>query len=162
MTKCNIKVAFFDLDGTLTDGMYHVGANGELTKSFNTKDFKGLSELHEEGIQVHIITHSDDSVIHQKVKELKFPIEIHHLSGDKAGYIEKWCQENDFDVVDNVAFMGDDIGDLTAMAMVYFNASPKDSHYTVRNISRYKCRLKGGKGAVREFCDFILLENERK
>tara|TARA_Y100000310_G_C20642070_1_gene794535 strand:+ start:1331 stop:1813 length:483 start_codon:yes stop_codon:yes gene_type:complete len=151
-----IKAFWCDLDGTITDGMYHVGANGELTKSFNTKDFWGLSELHEEGIQVHIITHSDDSVIHKKVKELNFPIEIHNITGDKADYIEKWCEENNFDAVYNVAFMGDDLGDLSAMQMVHFTGCPSDAYYRVAYFAEYKCEHSAGKGAVREFCDKIL------
>lgn len=174
-----IKAAFFDLDGTITDGMYHVSASGTLTKSFYTRDFYGLHALDQADIQVHILTHSDDDVIHHKIEHLsdyKFPIEIHHLtpewvrtffddpfypkSIDKGEYLTWWSKNNHFDLKE-IAYMGDAEGDIPALEIAGMAACPHDA---IDKVKWYEdvaiMSSPGGKGAVHDFCGFILEHNE--
>lgn len=184
MMKKKIKAAFFDLDGTLTDGMYHVGANGELTKSFYTRDFYGLHALDKAGIQVHILTHSDDNVIHEKIKCLdnyKFPIEVHHLtpnwvetwgwqpgypkSIDKGEYLTWWANKNNIELKE-IAYMGDAEGDIPALKIAGMVGCPSDAVFEVRDLRLDDTYIMdvgfpGGKGAVHEFCRLILERNEQ-
>jgi 3-deoxy-D-manno-octulosonate 8-phosphate phosphatase (KDO 8-P phosphatase) len=52
----NIRLAAFDVDGTLTDGRLHYGEDGRETKVFHVHDGLGLKRLQANGIHVAIIT----------------------------------------------------------------------------------------------------------
>jgi 3-deoxy-D-manno-octulosonate 8-phosphate phosphatase (KDO 8-P phosphatase) len=51
-----VKVAFFDVDGVLTDGGLLFSESGETLKRFNTLDGHGLKMLQKVGITPVIIT----------------------------------------------------------------------------------------------------------
>ena len=45
------------------------------------------------------------------------------------------------------------------MKRIGFSASPLDAEKSIRNISDFKCKKRGGEGAFREFVDVILNSN---
>ncbi len=53
-------------------------------------------------------------------------------------------------------FIGDDVIDLPILSRVGFAASVPNGHAEVRARVHYVTQACGGKGAVREICDFIL------
>ena len=53
-------------------------------------------------------------------------------------------------------FIGDDVIDLPVLSRVGFAASVPNGHPEVRSRVDYVTVASGGKGAVREVCDFIL------
>ena len=53
-------------------------------------------------------------------------------------------------------FMGDDLLDLGAMAECGFAATVPESSEAVRARAHYVSRSAGGRGAVRELCEFLL------
>ena len=57
---------------------------------------------------------------------------------------------------EEAGYMGDDLIDLRAMAACGFSASPADGHRLARQYARFVCSHEGGRGAVREVCEFIL------
>jgi 3-deoxy-D-manno-octulosonate 8-phosphate phosphatase (KDO 8-P phosphatase) len=57
---------------------------------------------------------------------------------------------------DEAGFMGDDVIDLQVMAACGFSAAPADAHDLNLQQADYVARLPGGRGAVREVCEFIL------
>ena len=62
----------------------------------------------------------------------------------------------------NVAYVGNDINDLECIKMVGLPVCVSDSYPDIRNNSLFITKAKGGYGAVREFCDFIVrVKNER-
>jgi 3-deoxy-D-manno-octulosonate 8-phosphate phosphatase (KDO 8-P phosphatase) len=52
--------------------------------------------------------------------------------------------------------MGDDVIDLPVMTRVGFAISVPNGHAEVRSRAHFIPQAHGGKGAVREVCDFIL------
>jgi 3-deoxy-D-manno-octulosonate 8-phosphate phosphatase (KDO 8-P phosphatase) len=52
--------------------------------------------------------------------------------------------------------MGDDVIDLPVMTRVAFAASVPNGHSEVRARAHYVSEARGGQGAAREVCDFIL------
>ena len=52
--------------------------------------------------------------------------------------------------------MGDDVIDLPVMTRVGFAASVPNAHPEVQTRAPYVAQVRGGHGAVREVCDFIL------
>ena len=59
-------------------------------------------------------------------------------------------------VLNNIAYIGDDINDLEIMKKVGFSAPPFDGIKNAIAISDYHCKLSGGKGAFREVVDLII------
>jgi 3-deoxy-D-manno-octulosonate 8-phosphate phosphatase (KDO 8-P phosphatase) len=57
---------------------------------------------------------------------------------------------------EQVAFMGDDLPDLTLMKKVGVSIAVADAHNTVLNYADMITLEKGGNGAVRETCEAIL------
>jgi len=175
-----IKVAFFDLDGTITDGMYNVSSDGKITKSFYTRDFHGLEILSNSGICVCIITNSNDDCIKHKLNRLNFNIMLFMDVEDKKTYIDKLIKENNdicnrkdvFCFKDNqykiiswysIAYMGDAENDLECMDYIGLFGCPKDAIPQVRK----KCKdfvsiYNGGHGAVWEFSKYILEHNKKE
>jgi 3-deoxy-D-manno-octulosonate 8-phosphate phosphatase (KDO 8-P phosphatase) len=54
------------------------------------------------------------------------------------------------------AFIGDDVADIPAMLQVGFAVAVADAVEETKQAAHYVTELKGGQGAVREVCDFIL------
>jgi len=60
-----------------------------------------------------------------------------------------------------MAYMGDDVNDVTALQTVGYAAAPADCVDQVRQVVHYICHKKGGEGAVREVIDMILAARHR-
>ena len=52
--------------------------------------------------------------------------------------------------------MGDDLPDICVLEEVGLKCCPNDAVEPVKKVCNYISSLNGGKGAVRELCDFIL------
>jgi 3-deoxy-D-manno-octulosonate 8-phosphate phosphatase (KDO 8-P phosphatase) len=59
------------------------------------------------------------------------------------------------------AAMGDDWPDLPVMQRCAFACAPANAHLEVAAIAHYVTRSRGGDGAVREFCDLLLVASGR-
>jgi 3-deoxy-D-manno-octulosonate 8-phosphate phosphatase (KDO 8-P phosphatase) len=57
---------------------------------------------------------------------------------------------------DEAAFMGDDLVDIPAMRIAGLAAAPSDAVSEVIECAHIVTDLEGGRGAVRELCEFIL------
>ena len=65
-----IKVAFFDVDGVLTDGGLYLSEHGETLKRFNTLDGHGLKMLQKAGITPAVITGRDSLPLRSRLAAL--------------------------------------------------------------------------------------------
>ena len=52
--------------------------------------------------------------------------------------------------------MGDDLPDICVLEKVNLKGCPADAVDEVKNIANFISSKNGGRGAVREFCDYIL------
>ena len=64
--------------------------------------------------------------------------------------------------VKDAAFLGNDINDLGCLNDVGFPACVADSYPGLFKVSKYITKAKGGYGAVREFCDFIVKAKDER
>ena len=65
-----VRVAFFDVDGVLTDGGLYFSETGETLKRFNTLDGHGLKLLQKAGITPAVITGRDSAPLRLRLKAL--------------------------------------------------------------------------------------------
>lgn len=149
-----VRLAAFDVDGTLTDGRIVLDAAGNESKSFHVADGLGLKLLGEFGIGVAFVTARSGSVVPARARELGVR---HVFTGvpDKLACLDELAAKVGISRA-QIAFMGDDLPDLRVLAAVGFAIAPADAHPWVRERVHWRTRLPGGHGAARELCDLVL------
>ncbi len=154
-----IKLIIMDVDGTLSDGRFFVLPDGKVIKSFDVKDGAGIIFLGLAGIKTAIITGKSSEVVRNRAAELQIDDYYEGISNKAIPFfelLEKYDLKKD-----EVAYIGDDIGDAEVMGMVGFSAAVGDAHPLIKRISHYIAKRYGGRGAVREVIDFILDVQEK-
>lgn len=145
-----------DVDGTLTDGKIYMSASGELMKAFNIKDGYAIAHLREYGIEPVIITGRDSEIVKQRCAELKI-FELYQGISNKLFKLKEICKKKGIELL-NVAYIGDDVNDLTCIQQCGCTACPVDAVKAVKDKVNYVCAEKGGEGAVREFCEYLIAQ----
>jgi len=152
-----IKVIVVDLDGTLTNGYYHVSDNGILTKSFNTKDFWALEMAQKQDLDIWILTGSTDGVIDAKMRHLpsycKKRLTLYKGVENKDRWFESMFLMNRSLTWDNIAVIGDGGNDIEIAKKAAFSACPSDALEDLKRVCVYVSTFEGGKGAV---CDIVM------
>jgi 3-deoxy-D-manno-octulosonate 8-phosphate phosphatase (KDO 8-P phosphatase) len=148
-----VRLACFDVDGTLTDGRLYIGEDGRETKAFHVHDGMGLSLLRRAGITVVFVTARDSRAAEHRARDLG--VEAHVGVKDKRACVEALRRQLGL-AADEVAFMGDDLTDLEVLAAVGFAAAPGDAHPSILAHVHWQATRPGGAGAAREFCDLVL------
>ncbi len=153
-----IKLAAFDVDGVLTDGSLTFDENGHEYKTFNAKDGQGIVNLNNAGIITAIITARENGTVAHRAKNLNIK-ELHQGCKNKIAVLEKIMQKYNLKF-EEVAYMGDDLPDICILEKVGLKGCPLDAVDEVKKIVNFISAKNGGRGAVREFCDYILKEGK--
>ena len=148
-----IKLACFDVDGTLTDGRLHYDSEGRESKDFHVLDGQGMVLLRRFGIAVAFITARNSQAAAHRARDLG--VQGFIGAKDKLAQVRALCEEQGIDL-SQVAFMGDDLPDLEAMLAVGLSVAPANAHRWVADRARWITMAKGGQGAARELCDLLL------
>ena len=151
----DVRVAFFDVDGVLTDGGLYLTAEGETLKRFNTLDGHGLKLLQRAGITPVVISGRDSKPLRARLQALGIA-EAHLGTEDKLPAAEKTLRTRNLSW-QQAAAIGDDWPDLPVMQRSAMACAPPDAHAEVRAAANYLTRARGGEGAAREFCDLLLV-----
>ena len=150
----NIKMIIMDVDGTLTDGSLLLLPNGEELKSYNVRDGTGLLLARMAGLKTGIITGKISSSLKKRAEKLKI-MEVYEGVLDKKKVLLEILEKNDLHP-EQIAYIGDDLGDLEVIKSVGLAGAVADAHPEIRKHSHFICDNPGGRGAVREFIEFIL------
>ena len=153
-----IKLLVLDVDGTLTDGSIIYGSDGIELKAFASKDGLMLKNLHLLGISIVIITGRESEAVARRAAD--YGAAAFQGVTDKAGVLREVLAERHIDP-DHCAYIGDDLNDYSAMMMCGFRACPADAVAEVRAICDYVSPYKGGHGAVRDVCEYLLRREGR-
>ena len=151
----DIKVVLTDVDGVLTDaGMYYSEAGDEL-KKFNTRDGKGLEMLRKQGFKIGIITSEDTQIVERRARKLKVDY-LYQGIKDKIGVGKEIAKKAGVSL-DEVAYIGDDVNDISLLREVGFAACPSDAAEEVKKMKNIRIlNKKGGSGVVRELSELLL------
>jgi len=150
-----IRVAFFDVDGVLTDGGLYLSDDGETLKRFHILDGLGLKLLQEAGITPAVITGRDSAPLRARLAALGVA-HVHFGTEDKAPAAQRTLDALGLDW-SHAAAIGDDWPDLPVLRRCAFAAAPANAHAEVKAAVRYRTQAAGGHGAAREFCDLLLV-----
>ena len=149
-----IKLLAFDVDGVMTDGSVTYDENGVEYKTFNVKDGHGLVRMRKSGFITAIITARNNGTVEHRAKNLNIT-ELYQGQQYKLSALNEIVKKYNLSY-ENVSYMGDDIPDICILEKVGLACCPNDAVEEVKNICNFKSSINGGRGAVRELCDFIL------
>ena len=149
-----VRLVALDVDGTLTDGRLFIGPSGETMKAFSVRDGFGLTLLREAGVKLALVTARRSAIVEVRAAELKFD-EVRQGARDKAATLGELCERFGLQS-GQAAFVGDDWPDLRAMALAGLAASVADAPAAVRERAHWVSNAPAGRGAVREFAEFVL------
>jgi 3-deoxy-D-manno-octulosonate 8-phosphate phosphatase (KDO 8-P phosphatase) len=154
-----IRLMIFDVDGILTDGSLHFGADGEALKTFNVLDGQGIRLLQDAGIATAIISARQSPIVARRASDLGITHIRQGIHDKKSAFLELIAELNI--PANECGFIGDDVIDLPVLNRVGFSASVPNAHAEVRQRVSYVTTAGGGQGAVREVCDFILKAQDK-
>jgi YrbI family 3-deoxy-D-manno-octulosonate 8-phosphate phosphatase len=147
-----IRLVVFDFDGVFTDNMVYVLQDGsEAVRCFRS-DGIGLQKLKNLGIETAIISTEANPVVSARAHKLN--IRCIQNCHDKRTVLQEMTHEKKI-TLDQVAFVGNDINDLSCLECVALPIVVQDAHRDVLAVARYQTKSPGGHGAVREICDMF-------
>lgn len=149
-----IKALALDVDGVLSDGGLWWGPGGEEWKRFSVADIMGVSLARRAGLTLALISGEDSPLVDRYAQKMLIK---HVVKGcrNKAGALREFSSAADVKL-DEVCFMGDDVNDLPAMAIVGLSAAPANAASEVLRKAKFIAKAAGGNGAVRELIDALL------
>jgi 3-deoxy-D-manno-octulosonate 8-phosphate phosphatase (KDO 8-P phosphatase) len=149
-----VRLAAFDVDGVLTDGALYYTDGGEEFKAFNVQDGHGIKMLQECGVTIAIITSRSSKLVANRARNLGI---AHLYQGveNKREAMQTLLQILGLDWP-AASYMGDDVIDLPVLRRCGLAASVPEAPALVRHHAHYVTRAAGGRGAVREFAEFVM------
>jgi 3-deoxy-D-manno-octulosonate 8-phosphate phosphatase (KDO 8-P phosphatase) len=154
-----VRVAFFDVDGVLTDGGVYLSDQGETLKRFHIQDGLGLKLLQRAGIVPVVITGRDSAPLRARMDELAIT-HVHYGTEQKLAAAQSTLGELGVQWP-QAAAIGDDWPDLPVLRRCAFACAPANAHAQVKACAHHVTRNAGGQGAAREFCDLLLVASGR-
>jgi len=158
-----IRVVALDVDGVLTDGGIYLGSakTGEADvpfelKRYDVQDGLGIQLLRDCGLKVVIITGRVSESVAQRARELRVDAVVQDPEARKLTALTTIA--DDFGcTLDDVAFVGDDLPDLSVLRRVGLPVAVGNAVAEVRRAAQLQLRAPGGHGAVREFAEALLV-----
>jgi len=158
-----VKLVVFDADGVLTDAGVYVGAtaSGEPVelKRWDIQDGVGMRLLMWSGLHVAIVSGRLSQSTEIRARELGVEC-FQEADAHKIPAMETLLAQKKLSW-DEVAFVGDDIPDLAVLRRVGLPIAVANATPQVREMAAWVSTKRGGHGAVREFCDALLLARGR-
>jgi len=153
-----IKVLLMDVDGTMTKGDVVLlsqpdGSALEL-KTFDAHDGQGLSLARTAGLRTGVITGRGSAALRRRARELDIEF-VYESQPHKLSAYEEILQKTGVPE-SAVAYIGDDLPDLTVMKRVGLAVAVANSAPEVIAVAHFVTRANGGQGAARETVELIL------
>ncbi|MEN3322512.1 acylneuraminate cytidylyltransferase [Mariniflexile soesokkakense] len=148
-----------DVDGVFTDGTITYTKDGEHTKDFDMRDGMGLEILRQFNIEVMVMTSEQSELVAKRMQKLKIN-QVFLGVKDKYSLLQHVLKEQNISL-NNVAYLGDDVNDLTNICSVGWSLTPNNATDVVKQHADIVLSKNSGAGAIREACQFIFNYNKR-
>ncbi len=149
-----VRFLLLDVDGVLTDGRVYLLPDGQEAKVFDIRDGQGITLLQRQGIPVGILSARSSRAVEVRAKELGID-DVQQGVLDKLEGLKLLIRHRGLDAR-NIAYVGDDLGDLPVLRAVGLGIAPADAAAEVRKAAAWTAPYPGGRGAVRAACELIL------
>lgn len=149
-----VSLVVMDFDGVLTDNLVYVDENGVEKVSASRGDSMGIRLVREAlPIEFMVISTEVNPVVSARCSKLK--LEVHQGINDKASALREILRQKGIPA-EEVVFIGNDVNDLGCLQLAGYAVVPADAEPEVKRQADLVLSRKGGRGAVREFCDTLL------
>lgn len=153
--KCqSIRLLLSDVDGVLTDGKLIYSSAGEEIKEFHVRDGLAVKLWKACGFEFGLITARKSPAVERRAEELGVDY-LYQSRPDKRKAITELAEELGVELVE-IAYVGDDLHDLSAISGVGLGLTVSDAVEEVLAAADWASTLAGGKGALREIVEMIL------
>lgn len=151
-----IKAFAFDVDGVFTDGGVLCDLNGELYRTFDSKDGFAVRMATMNGYPVGIITGGRSASIRARFRNCGVGAEDVYLgSRNKITDLTDFCKKYGL-TPEEVLYIGDDIPDLEPIIICGIGICPSDAVPEVKEASDYVSPCVGGRGCVRDAIEKVM------
>ncbi|GAA1810201.1 acylneuraminate cytidylyltransferase [Agromyces neolithicus] len=151
--RIDVDAVVTDFDGVHTDDTAWVDAEGRELVRVSRSDGHGVARLREAGIPVLILSAETNPVVAARAAKLQ--VEVRHGVAEKGVVLAEWAAARGIRL-DRIAYLGNDEGDLPALALVGWPVAVADAVASVRSVARLVLDRRGGTGAVRELAELIV------
>ena len=150
----SVSLVVFDFDGVMTDNRVWVHQSGDEAVWCHRGDGWGIARLKEAGLEVLVLSTERNPVVTARCRKLK--IEAVQECDDKLAALQQLARGRSLRP-EQIAYVGNDLNDVTCMRWVGWPIAVADAVAEVRALARWVTRLPGGRGAVREVADRLVL-----
>lgn len=147
-----IRLIVSDFDGVMTDNRVLVDETGKESVFVSRADGQAIHILRSLGIDLVIISTETNGVVQKRADKLK--VGCIQSVADKAECLMEYCEKKNV-LLQDVAYIGNDINDFAAMKLAGVKIVPQDAYEEVKQIADYITNVKGGYGVIREIADII-------
>lgn len=149
-----LRLVLSDVDGVLTDGTVLLLPDGGEAKSFHIRDGLGIVLAHRAGLRTGMLSGRASESVARRAAELKMAV-VRQGIEDKPAALAEILEAEQLEP-HQLAYMGDDLGDIAVMRAVGLSAAPADAPFEVRSEAFMVTDARGGHGCLREFIEAIL------
>lgn len=143
-----------DFDGVMTDDKVYVLQDGTEAVACTRGDGLGITLLNRAGFPVLILSTEENPVVGARARKLK--VECIQGVRDKRAELERIFRERGLDPA-QVIYVGNDVNDVPCLELCGCGLAVEDAHPVAKQVARGVLSHPGGRGAVREVAELILL-----
>lgn len=149
----DLDLIIYDFDGVMTDNCVLVLEDGREAVRANRADGLGIEMIRAAGLRQVLVSTERNPVVAARARKLGLNV----IQGcrDKAAAVRRLCESEGLDPK-RLAFVGNDVNDLTVMEAVGHTIAPADAHPTVLARVNWVTQSGGGRGVIREIAEQIL------
>lgn len=149
-----VSLVVMDFDGVLTDNLVYVDENGVEKVAASRGDSMGIRLVRETlPIEFMVISTEANPVVSARCSKLK--LEVHQGISNKAAVLSEILQRKGIPA-EEVVFIGNDVNDLGCLELAGYAVVPADAEPEVQRHADLVLTRRGGRGAVREFCNTLM------
>jgi len=154
-----VRLLLMDFDGVLSDDLVLTDQDGRESLRCSRSDGFGLSLLREKtDIQAAVLSREENPVVSARCRKLK--LEVFQGVRQKDQALKDLIQARGWNPAE-ILYLGNDLPDLPVLPQVGYFAAPADAHPDVLRRADLILKHRGGRGAVREICERLLLETHK-
>lgn len=155
----SIELILSDVDGVLTDGGLIFDNQGIEVKRFHVRDGMGIKLWQQAGFEFGLVTSRTSHIVKVRAAELAIEI-VRQGFAKKLPVVQEIASSRNL-ALEQVAFIGDDLSDLSVINAVGLGIAVADAADEVRSAAHHTTKCKGGSGAIRELVEVILKSKQR-
>lgn len=156
-----VKAFVFDMDGTLTSGVFQIGSDGKPVRNLSSKDGYALQLAVKKGYVVAVISGGHCPGVKASLKRLGLSDIYMHASVKKEAWDDLLATYSFMDLqAEQCLYMGDDIPDFPLLQEAGVSCVPHNGVPEVREIADYVSPARGGEGCVRDVIEQTLKAQE--